>query len=323
MKKILALFLILSLCMTLNGCRRASRPVDGGAHAPITLLFAGLDEAAENTDVLCLVSVDASMERITVLQIPRDTYYRSAPGERINAIYASARYAGASEKEALSSLSAAIESTCCVSIDGAIAVQAAALAATVDFLGGVELSLPFAVTVEEKHYEAGTHHLSGADAEAFIRYREGYLMGDLGRVDAQKLFLCALLGRARQSLRPSELIRMLFSMREDVITDLSLPRALSLGLFVHARLSSLKAYFATLPGEPLYSDGHWYYIVNRKGAISLLSEYFSQSGELDGSGLLFRAQDPAHQNIYNDKNSSYHVYTEENLSSLKIQTKKE
>ena len=323
MKKILAIFLSLTLLLSLCGCRLASGAVNAFSQDPTVLLFAGLDDAAENTDVLCLLSVDAERERLAVLQIPRDTYFKEGAGERINGIYASARFAGASEKEALSALSSQIEKCFGVSLSGTVAMKSAALCATVDALGGVDVSLPFSITVEGKEYAAGTHHLSGAEAEAFIRYREGYLTGDLGRVDAQKIFLCAFLSRARQSLRPAELIRMLFSMRGDVITDLSLSRALSVGLSVHARLPYLSASFATLPGEPLLSSGHWYYIVNRAGAVALLSEYFSPAREFDSERKLLDEENAEQANIYNDRNLTYRVYTEENLSSIRIPTKKE
>lgn len=323
MKKILAVFLLFSLNLSLVGCRRAAKPVDAWPQAPITLLIAGLDEAAENTDVLCLVSINTSAEYIAVMQIPRDTYFRADGSDKINALYASARYRGASEKEALSALGSAVSDAFGVTLDGAAAMKASALRAVVDSLGGVDVYFPSPVTIEGKEYAAGEHHLSGAEAEAFVRYRESYLMGDLGRVDAQKLFFHALLQRVRQSLRITDLIRMLFSMREDVITDLSLTRALGIGRLVHQSLSSLSAAFFTLPGEAVFENGHWSYIVNRPSAVTLLSEYFSPHTDFDREKRLLDTARLSHTNIYNDKNFSYRVYTEENLSSMKIQTKKE
>ncbi len=323
MKKILAFLLLFAFVLPLVGCRRAAKPVDAGAHAPITLLVAGLDDAAENTDVLCLVSVDVAAGRIAVMQIPRDTYFRLDGSEKINAIYASERYKGASEKEALFALSSAVCDAFGIEVSGAAAFGASALRATVDSLGGVDVYFPSSITVEGREYSEGDHHLSGAEAEAFVRYRENYLMGDLGRVDAQKLFLHALLQRARQSLRITDLIRMLFSMRDGVVTDLSLSRALGIGRLVHENLPSLSAVFFTLPGEAVLQDGRWYYIINREGAARLLSEYFSPSGDLDPEKRLLDTSLIAHTNIYNDKKHHYRVYTEENLSSMKIQTKKE
>ena len=301
MKRFLAIFLTFILILPLVGCCLASRQADAAVSAPITLLLCGLDEAAENTDVLCLASADFEKGHIAVMQIPRDTYIREDGGRRINSVYASARYKGAGEKEALSSLSSLVSDTFGVSLDGAVAFRASALRAAVDSLGGV----------------------SGIEAEAFVRFREGYVTGDLGRVDAQKLFLSALLRRVREDMSVTALVRMLFSMQDGVITDLSLSRALALAAAVKRSLPSLSAVFFTLPGEAVEEAGHWYYIANRKGAIALLSEYFSGWRGFDPEKRLFNEAALAHTNIYYDNNHTYRVYTEESLSSIKIQTKKE
>lgn len=325
MKRILSFFLVFFVLLSLNACRlRREGSVNTSAEVPMVFLLAGLDEAAENTDVLCLLSMDLSENRMAVLQIPRDTYYRADGGEgKMNAIYARSRSQGASAEESLSVLSAAISKTFSVPLTASAAFTTAALRAAVDAMGGVTVHIPADMVIEGKHFPAGEHKLSGAEAEAFVRYREGYLMGDLGRVDAQKLFLSAFLKRASDELNPAALLRLLLSMRSDVITDLSLPRALSIGLSVHARLSSLSAVFFTLPGEPLLYRGHWYFIANKKSSESLLSAYFPFAGNFDAARRLYNADDLSHTNIYTDTGFPYLVYTEDDLSSLSIQTKKE
>ncbi len=325
MKKPLSVFLIFSVLLSFTACcRRQTGAVDAGADAPLAFLFAGLDEAAENTDVLLLLSIDPSKNRIAVMQIPRDTYFRAdASVDKINGIYAASRCRGDSAQRALSVLSSLVSEAFSVSLAGSVAFTAAALRAAVDAMGGVTVTLPENMEIEGRHYGAGAHLLMGAEAEAFVRYREGYAMGDLGRVDAQKIFLAAFLRSARTQLRPAALIQMLFSMREDLVTDIPISRALSLGLWVHARLSSLSAVFFTLPGEPLLYHGHWYYIANRVSGTQLLSEYFPFGFAFDPSERLCDSADLAQANIYNDSHYPYLVYTEEKLSSMKIQTKKE
>lgn len=325
MKRILSFFLIIAVLFSLVACRyRRDGAVDAGADAPMVFLFAGLDAVAENTDVLFLLSVDPSADRVSVMQIPRDTYYRLENGEgKINAIYALARSRGETPEQALSALSSEISQTFAVPLTASVAFTTAALRAAVDAMGGVTVNVPSEMELEGKRYAVGEHLLSGAEAESFVRYREGYVMGDLGRVDAQKLFLSALLRRARTELRPAALLRLLLSMRSDVITDLPFKRALSIGISLHARLSSLSAVFFTLPGEPLLYREHWYFIANKKSSEALLSSYFPFVGNFDGAHSLYNASVLAQANIYNDTKFPYLVYTEEDLSSLKIQTKKE
>ena len=324
MKKLFSLFLVFAVLISCASCHEMPKDsVDVLADAPAVILFAGLDEAAENTDVLFLLSVDTEKSTIGVMQIPRDTYVAFPEAQnKINGIYASRRYGGASSEEALSYLSKEISELLSIPITGSVAFTAAVLRAAVDAMGGICVHLPQALSIEDKYYPAGDQILFGEDAERLVRHRETYAMGDLGRVDMQKLVLSAMLRRARTELHPSDLIRLLLSMREDLITDLSPSRALSLGVFAHSRLSSLSPAFFTLPGEPLSYEGHWYYVVNRPGCEKLLSAYFPFGSAFDPSHRLYDGEDISHLNIYHDAHFHPRVYTEEELSSLKIKQKK-
>ncbi len=324
MKKFFSVFLVFAVLISCVSClEKPKDSVDVLADVPVVILFAGLDEAAENTDVLFLLSVDTGKSHLGVMQIPRDTYVSFPEAQnKINGIYASRRYGGASSEEALSYLSKQISELLSIPITGSVAFTAAVLRAAVDAMGGVCVHLPQALWIEDKHYPAGDQLLSGADAERLVRHRETYAMGDLGRVDMQKLVLSAMLRRARTELHPSELIRLLLSMRADLITDLSPSRALSLGVFAHSRLSSLSPVFFTLPGEPLSYEGHWYYVVNRPSCEKLLSSYFPFGAAFDPSHRLCDGADISHLNIYQDAHFHPRVYTEEELSSLKIKQKK-
>lgn len=323
MKK-LVLFLIFPLLLcSLCACRRMTGAVNANPNAPVVLLFAGLDDAAENADALILASFSAKEERVSIMQIPRDTYYAVDFCDKLNGVYAARRFAGEEEKTALSALSGAVSEVLSVPITGTVAFKASALRAAVDALGGVRIEFPEKVTVEDKTYEKGEHFLMGEEAEAFVRYREGYAMGDLGRIEAQKLFLCALLRSVRSKSELSSLLRLLLSMRGEVITDLSTVRALSLGISLHSQIKALTPVFFTLPGEALPRHGRWYFIPNRQSAVALLSEYFPYTGAFDEKQRLFDASDAAQENIYTEKNYPYTVYTEEDLSSLHIPIKKQ
>ncbi len=319
MKRFFLIFLALMIPFSLVGCRRRSLgAVDVPSDAPTVLLLAGLDAAAENADALMLLSVWEERQSIAVMQIPRDTYYAGAGADKLNGIYASRRFAGESEAEALCALSSAVSEAFGVFLDGTVAFRASALVAAVDALGGVRVALPEDFETEQGHYEKGEHLLSGAEAESFVRYRKGYATGDLGRVEAQKLFLSAFLRTVREKADIASLFRLLLSMRSEVITDLSLPRALSLGIYVHARLSRLSPCYFTLPGEAVYSGSHWYFVPNRAAASEVLSKYFLLSAPFDAQGRLYNAEDLAQQIVYTEKNYPYTVYTEEDLSSMHI-----
>ena len=70
-----------------------------------------------------------------------------------------------------------------------------------DNLSGIEIDLPYDMDYEDSsqnlsiHLKAGKQTLGGKEALGFLRYRSGYVTGDLGRIDAQKLFLNAFINR--------------------------------------------------------------------------------------------------------------------------------
>ena len=155
-----------------------------------TILCVGLDEAAGNTDVLMLVTIDPVCKEITVLQIPRDTYLSADTLQgKINQLYPAYRAVGYDADTALSRLVAEVSDAFGVVIDHYAAVEFSSIAFLVDRLGGLTVHVPSDILIGDKTIPAGERLLMGDDALAFIRYRAGYIEGDLGRLDAQKLLL--------------------------------------------------------------------------------------------------------------------------------------
>ena len=98
MKKVFALFLVISVLLSATACWCSqARAVDADTEDAVTIFFAGLDDAAENTDVLFLLSIDPAEKRMAVMQIPRDTYFEVDDAvHKINGIYAMERCRGRS-----------------------------------------------------------------------------------------------------------------------------------------------------------------------------------------------------------------------------------
>ena len=161
-------------------------------------LIAGFDDTAENTDVLFTLGYDKISNSIKIAQIPRDTYADfGASQNKINQYYATAIYAGASKVSAMEKTVRFIGSLFGAEFDGYIGLGTSAFRHIVDALGGVEISVSEDMLIEidgeaPLKLKSGVNLVDGSDAEKFIRYRKGYVMGDLARIDAQKLFLSAL-----------------------------------------------------------------------------------------------------------------------------------
>ncbi|MBO5305810.1 MAG: LCP family protein [Clostridia bacterium] len=155
------------------------------------LLFLGRDDAAGLCDVLMLVSFDLDFGRLHIVQIPRDTYF-SYTADHYKKINAAPRVLGGADKLA-DELAAALG----VGIDGYVEFDLDFVQAAVDAVGGVEIDVPCDMDYDDPaqnlsiHLKKGTQRLTGKEAVGFVRFRSGYARADLGRMDAQKLFLAS------------------------------------------------------------------------------------------------------------------------------------
>jgi LCP family protein required for cell wall assembly len=297
----------------------------------VTFLVAGLDQVAGNTDVLFLASVDYDSHVLSVLQIPRDTYFSAGTAQnKINQIYPLAYAKTKKRSNGIRRLKEEIESAFSLSIDHYMAVDIEAFETLIDSLGGVNVVVPCDMnyTDEEQNLtiriSRGENHLKGKEAVHFMRFRSDYLMGDLGRVDAQKLLFSALFKRIREANMYSILVKSLPALYSHVETSMPLSDALSVAYSFYKEKDAFSLRLMTLPGESTRfkeNGGTWYYAVNRKASQELLSSYFFANGSFDPQKKMLNSNNVKFENIYFDHHFSYTVYTEENIDSLKIKVK--
>ena len=89
MKKAIILLTVTAICLSLISCRIFENQAQTGVNdSSYTFLISGIDDAADNTDVILLLDVDLSSSNISVIQIPRDTYFNhSYMQNKINQYY--------------------------------------------------------------------------------------------------------------------------------------------------------------------------------------------------------------------------------------------
>ena len=322
MKRILAISLAFAISLVPTVRPRASLS-NGSVDR---YLVVGFDDAAENTDVIALVSYQPSSNRLTLLQIPRDTYYDfGGVQNKINQLYPyvlAGRDGKAAREEAMMALKDAVSSVLGVSIDRYVAVSIDGFAAMIDRIGGVEMKLDREISFRDEEtgelhrIGAGGHLLKGKEASAFVRYRLGYASGDLGRLDAQKVFISALLRKFGSGLSAPTIISILSGLRSGVVTDLSLPHALRLGIRFASYYKKTDIRYLTLPGEPCIYRGISYYVANRASsaeAISALVCFSRSCPTFDPNGrLVFRSSREISE-IYDRSSIDYRVYTDAEL----------
>ncbi len=249
-----------------------------------TVLVLGKDAVGHNTDVILLCRLDGKTGRATLLQIPRDTFIavEDTP-KKLNALYgiclAEVRRAEAKkpEKRAMETVTSQLAEALGTAIDDYILLDLRVFRQAVDAVGGVTLTLPADLDYDDPeqglhiHLKQGSQTLNGEAAEQFIRFRADYIRGDLGRIDAQKLFLAAFFRQVREEASPTQLIALGEILLPGVVTSLAVTDLPGLiGTVGSLPLSAVR--MATAPGETTQSGR--YYVLNRMGMTVLLTEAY-------------------------------------------------
>lgn len=338
-KKLLIVFLSLILFVgigaALSSFGRVAKTLAQTEEAPRakTFLLLGLDGAARNSDVAMLVRYDPLANRLVFLQLPRDTYLedKKGTGGKLNRFHALAYAESGNAQKAAEKTAALLSEAFGITVDGCITVTFSALAAIVDSMGGIPMDLPFPMEYSDPEQDLhislpkGPTVLDGEAALQFVRYRSGYTEGDLGRVDAQKLFLSAFLKQTERAFGPLEALKLL-TLPENGLTvcfdfdDGLLPIIID---FYQKRLSVEKLYIS-LPGEAVQENGDsgtWYYVINRRATEEVLSTFFDRRNAAFDPDERFTADKIHFENIYFDRGFAPRIYTEEELEKIKILTK--
>lgn len=278
------------------------------------VLILGKDDAADLTDVMMLASFDLETPSLSVMQIPRDTYlaYTSADYKKINGAVRSL----GGERALCDFLGKAMG----VSIDGYVSFDLDFVEDVVDMLGGVEVDVPFDMEYDDPyqdlsiHLKKGTQTLSGKEAAHFIRYRSGYLRGDLGRIDAQKLFVASFLRAFLEKGDAGDLPRAAMLVAKYLRTDMRVDTLVALTGIVK-RVSPADVTLLTLPGEEVQSQysGAWYYVLSQSGMREVMERFLGADGSVFDSQRQFVDQKRSSFREIYEKNIPPEAYTAEEL----------
>lgn len=253
-----------------------------------TFLVLGKDQVAMNTDVIMLVSYDVASQKVSIAQIPRDTYIRyNGRAHKINAMlyqyYARAQSNGSKDpmKTALSDFADSLSQSFNTVIDYYIMLDCKGLRSIVDRLGGVEITLPAQLDYDDPaqglyiHLKKGYQVLTGEQAEQFVRFRHSYLTADIGRLDAQKLFISALIRQFKNNINLSTVTGIASDVYTYVTTDVALSDAIYFGKNALS-LDMENISMMTMQGSAIQdSHGIWYYVLNRETDHSIINTYFN------------------------------------------------
>ena len=175
-----------------------------------------------------------------------DPGQKAQPGqtEMLNATFA---YGGAA------CLWKTLEASTGIFIDHFVEINFSGFQSVVNDLGGVNVCLPEAVNDPASGLDlsAGTHHVNGAQALAFVRERHIGEGSDLQRIQRQQFFMAALLQQIGGQKTLSDVPR-LFTIARDVARTLTTDSGLSVGTMLSVAesmkgLTSKGVQFAQVP----------------------------------------------------------------------------
>ena len=237
-------------------------------------IVVGVDKASGRGDAILLASFDVSTGKISVMQIPRDTYIEwEGKEDKINSIVLDAD---------VYTMRDIIEVTLCVNIDYTTLIDLEALEVIVDSIGGVEIDVPFDMKYSDPFQDlyidlkAGVQVLNGKNATDFIRYRSDYADGDLGRIDAQKQFMSSLFKKVMNEMNAVEMLSIAKGVLPMLETDITLDDAAYFaGKFFSAKERKLT--MLTAPGFQLHKTNPeaWYYVLSKNGMLESVNTYFN------------------------------------------------
>lgn len=237
-------------------------------------LLTGVDvnegESHDNvrTDTMMLMKVNFSAGTIDLISLPRDSYVE-IDGRMTKLNHAHA-YGG------IDLTISTIRKWLDIDLDYYIEVDYHAVQSIVDALGGVEYTIPdngikydYYVGKTRHELKTGKQVLNGEQALGYLRFRQGYADGDLGRVKAQQDFMKALAKQLLTSNGVTKLMSVLKTYFNDVRTNIGWQDMLGFASNLGA-LKGKEIVTHTLPGEPIMVDGVSYLQVDEVKAAEII-----------------------------------------------------
>lgn len=294
---------MMCLVLVLSACAREVAPEGSGSAADAlqpesvgerknadmyTVLIAGQADPDYNTDTILLASYDVASQKVTVVNIPRETMV-NVPWDvkTIGSVY---QYYGGGD-EGMLRLREVVTDLFGFAPDYTIRIDLDAFGEIVDTIGGVNFDVPLDMDYEDPaqdlsiHINQGYQTLNGQQAMGVVRFRtvkNGLTSGNIGRIDTQQAFLRATANQILQIQNISQISQIAETLAENVNTDLSASNIL--WFMQQAILGGLDAediQFVTLPGEWSHYRSQTfqveisYYLPDENSLVDLINDQLS------------------------------------------------
>ena len=269
-----------------KGMTQIMAPVISAGEPPAytNVLLVGVDKDGYRTDTMMVATYDVENKKVSVMQLPRDTYV--ANNGRIDKKLNSAYYLGIKQLQEEVQIAYGIE------IHKYVEVNLEAFRKMIDAIGGVETVVPFNMIYDDPTQDFHIYLLAkkdangnplpqlldGKKAEQFVRFRKnndgsGYAMGDLQRMQAQKQFLMDAVKQMISIDGLKNINELIEIAQENVDTDLTFDEIYN---YCTAILTAEEGAieFVDAPGEAITLPFGSYFIVEYDAARNVATERF-------------------------------------------------
>ncbi len=266
----------------------------------ITVLVTGIDYSETDTerngqkltDLIMVANLDLKNGDVNILQIPRDTYISevkkasASSYDKINSIYNQTdpnkekTEDGEIPKMGVPGLARVIEDRFKLDIDCYVSINMDNFKELVDDMGGIKINVPNRIVFSPKFgwvIEPGEQVLDGKKSEWFVRFRSGYSQGDIGRVQAQRLFMSSFVKQI-MDMSPTQMLNVVKNASKYITTDMYIAQMLNVAKIVKD-FDMANMNFHLLPGESTM-HGLSVYSVHKQATADLLNKYFREEGDV-------------------------------------------
>lgn len=235
-----------------------------------SFVVAGVDADGYRTDLILLCQVNRQNNKVSILQIPRDTRVQNRRNDRkINSAYYSGFDVMAKE----------IAQVTGVTPKHYVMVSFEAFQDIIDALGGVKIDVPMDMQYEDPvqdlviNLKKGKQWLNGEKAEMYMRYRSGYVQGDMGRLSAQQELYTAIKEKLFSFWGAIRIPAVFFAVKKHTDTDLNGGQIFGIMRDALA-IGKDNIQILSLPGEGKYIGGRSYFVPYENQTKTLMQEHF-------------------------------------------------
>ena len=226
------------------------------------ILLVGVDKNGNDdntdftrTDTIMLISADTKTGEMELLSIPRDSRVKIRDKfDKVNHAHA---FGG------IELTMQTLRQFLGLDIDYYVQVNYQALINIVDALGGVDYDVPEGINIHKGKVKIhpGPNHLDGNEVMWYLRTRNIYNNGDIGRVNTQQAFVKAMVDEMVKKSKDMNLMTFISNYIKYVKTNLPMSAMLDLAGHINS-FSSDKMSTHTVPG--MEADNKWHKLLDTR-----------------------------------------------------------